>query len=94
MVRDSIFFKALTNIPLRAICLCGFRGTLEKRSRNAAPLDLVATRQDVPLDPTVEGSEGVLYKWWYEYAYKSVPRALLYTSWQAPHRVFLYNTIT
>ena len=62
-----------------------------KRSSNATPL--VETRQDVPLGPIVEG---VLYGWWhgYGYAYTSVSRALLYTSWQALHRVFLYNTTT
>jgi hypothetical protein len=44
-------------------------------SSNATPL--VATRQDVPLGPIVEG---VLHGWWYGYAYTSVSRAL----WRAP----------
>ena len=65
---------------------------LEKRSiiySHATPL--VATRQDVPLGPIVEG---VLYGWWYGYAYTTVSRALLLAYWQALHRVFLYNNIT
>ena len=63
------------DLPLRPICICVSRVTLEKRSSNATPL--VATRQDIPLDPIVEA---VLYGWWYGYAYTSVSRALLYTS--------------
>ena len=68
---------------------CVSRVTLEKRSSNAAPI--VATRQEVLLDPRVEG---VLYGWFYGYTYTRVSRALLYTSWEALPRVFLYNHVT
>ena len=64
---------SLARTPLRAVCLRVSRGTLEKRPGNATPL--VATRQDVPLGPILEGA---LYGWWYGYAYTSVSCALLH----------------
>ena len=66
------------------------QGAARERSRNATPLKLVRTRQNVPIGPFLEGA---LYGWWYGYAYISVSRALLHTSLQTLGKPYVAQTL-